>query len=306
MVMSTVQTHLVRDTNVVPTHDETQVLRQAVFCSDHELIIEPGRTARHYCRDLWQYRELFQVLAWRDISVRYKQTVIGAAWALIRPFLTMVVFTVVFGKLANLPSDGAAPYALMVFAGMLPWSFFAAAVADASSSLVGNANLISKVYFPRLIVPIAAAMTAFVDFLISFAILVALMVWYQFMPSWQILLLPVFAGIAFMASLGVGAWITALNVKYRDFRYVIPFMVQLSLFISPVGFSSSIIPDQWRLVYSLNPMVGVIDGFRWCLLGGESQLYLPGLLLSVGITSFFMWLGIGQFRKMEKSFADLI
>ena len=187
---------------------------------------------------------------------------------------------------------------------MLPWSFFATAVADASNSLIGNANLISKVYFPRLIVPIAAVMVAFVDFLISFAILVALMIWYRFMPGWQILLLPVFAGIAFMASLGVGVWITALNVKYRDFRYVIPFIVQLGLYVSPVGFSSSIVPDQWRLVYSLNPMVGVIDGFRWCLLGGESQLYLPGFWLSLGVTGFFLWLGIRQFRKMEKSFAD--
>jgi lipopolysaccharide transport system permease protein len=304
--MSTVQTDLVEAANVIPMGDENQVLRKDIFDHDYELIIEPGRAERRYWRDLWQYRELFQVLAWRDISVRYKQTVIGAAWALIRPFLTMVVFTVVFGKLANLPSDGTAPYALMVFAGMLPWSFFATAVADASNSLIGNANLISKVYFPRLIVPIAAVMTAFVDFLISFAILVALMVWYRFMPGWQILLLPVFAGIAFMASLGVGVWITALNVKYRDFRYVIPFIVQLGLYVSPVGFSSNIIPDQWRLAYSLNPMVGVIDGFRWCLLRGESQLYLPGFWLSLGVTGFFLWLGIRQFRKMEKSFADLI
>ena len=243
----------------------------------YERINEPGRTERHYWRELRQYRELFQVLAWRDIAVRYKQTVIGAAWALIRPFLTMVVFTVVFGKLAKLPSDGAVPYALMVFAGMLPWSFFSTALADASNSIVSNANLISKVYFPRLIVPIAAVMVAFVDFFINFAILVALMIWYQFVPGWQVLLLPVFAAMAFMASLGIGVWITALNVKYRDFRYVIPFIVQLGLYVSPVGFSSSIIPDQWRLAYSLNPLVGVIDGFRWCLLGGESQLYLPGL-----------------------------
>jgi lipopolysaccharide transport system permease protein len=232
--------------------------------------------------------------------------VIGAAWALIRPFLTMVVFTVVFGKLANLPSDGAAPYALMVFAGTLPWGFFATALSDASNSLIGNANLISKVYFPRLIVPIAAVMVALVDLLVSFAILVGLMIWYWFMPGWQILLLPAFAAIAFMVSLGIGVWITALNVRYRDFRYVIPFIVQLGLYVSPVGFSSSIIPDQWRLLYSLNPLVGVIDGFRWCLLGGESQLYLPGLWLSVGGAGLFTWLGIRQFRKMEKSFADLI
>jgi lipopolysaccharide transport system permease protein len=304
--MSRVQTDLVEAANVISMRDENQVLRKDVFRHDDELIIEPGRAERHYWRDLWRYRELFQVLAWRDISVRYKQTVIGAAWALIRPFLTMVVFTVVFGKLANLPSDGTAPYALMVFAGMLPWSFFATAVADASNSLIGNANLISKVYFPRLIVPIAAVMVAFVDFLISFAILVALMIWYRFMPGWQILLLPVFAGIAFIASLGIGVWITALNVKYRDFRCVIPFIVQLGLYVSPVGFSSNIIPDQWRLLYSINPMVGVIDGFRWCLLGGESQFYLPGFCLSLAVIGFFLWLGIRQFRKMERSFADLI
>jgi homopolymeric O-antigen transport system permease protein len=273
---------------------------------DYELVIERGRAESHYWLDLWRYRELFQVLAWRDISVRYKQTVIGAAWAIIRPFLTMVVFTVVFGKLARLPSDGTVPYALMVFAGMLPWTFFATAVADASNSLIGNANLISKVYFPRLIVPIAAVMVAFVDFLVSFAILVGLMVWYQFVPGWQVLFLPVFAFIAFVASMGIGLWITALNVKYRDFRYVIPFMVQMGLYVSPVGFSSNVIPDQWRLLYSLNPMVGVIDGFRWSLLAGASSLYWPGLTMSLGIALILLWLGFRQFRTMEKSFADLI
>jgi lipopolysaccharide transport system permease protein len=272
----------------------------------YELIIEPGRTERRYWRNLWRYRELFQVLAWRDISVRYKQTVVGAAWALIRPFLTMVVFTVVFGKLAKLPSDGATPYALLVFAGILPWSFFSTALADASNSLVSNANLISKVYFPRLIIPIAAVITAFVDFLISFAILIGLMVWYRFMPGWQIVMLPMFVASAFMASLGIGLWITALNVKYRDFRYVIPFIVQIGLYVSPVGFSSNIIPGAWRILYSLNPMVGVIDGFRWCLLGGESQLYLPGVGVGLCVTTFFLWFGIRRFRKMEKNFADLI
>jgi lipopolysaccharide transport system permease protein len=208
--------------------------------------------------------------------------------------------------LAKLPSDGAAPYALMVFAGMLPWSFFSTALSDSSNSLIGNANLISKVYFPRLIVPIAAVMVAFADFLIGFAILLAMMIWYQFVPGWQIFLLPVFSAMAFLASLGIGVWITALNVKYRDFRYVIPFIVQLGLYVSPVGFSSSIIPDGWRLVYSLNPLVGVIDGFRWCLLGGQSPLYVPAPLLGMVVTVFFLWLGIRQFRKMEKSFADLI
>src|SRR5258708_28413746 len=250
-----------------------------------ELILEAGRAERNYWRDLWDYRELFAVLAWRDVAVRYKQTVIGVAWALIKPLLTMVVFTVVFGKLAQLPSDGTAPYALMVFAGMLPWTFFATAVADASNSLIGNANLISKVYFPRLIVPIAVVMVAFVDFLVSFAILVGLMVWYQFTPGWQILILPVFPFISFMASICIGVWVSALNLKYPDFPYVIPFILHMGLYVSPVGFSSNIIPDQWRLLYSLNPMVGVIDGFRWCLLGGESRLYWPGLAMSLGVAA---------------------
>jgi lipopolysaccharide transport system permease protein len=271
-----------------------------------EVILEAGRAERHYWFELWQYRELCRVLAWRDVTVRYKQTVIGAAWALIRPFLTMVVFTVIFGKLANLPSDGAAPYAIMVFAGMLPWTFFSSALADASGSLLGNANLISKVYFPRLIVPMAALAVALVDFAVNFVMLIALMIWYRFVPSWQIVLLPAFVALAFFASLGPGLWLTALNVKYRDFRYIIPFLVQLGLYVSPVGYSSSIVPEQWRLLYSLNPVVGVIDGFRWCILGGQSQLYLPGFLLSIGIIAFFLWLGIRQFRKMEKGFADLM
>jgi lipopolysaccharide transport system permease protein len=255
---------------------------------------------------LWQYRELFSVLALRDISVHYKQTVIGATWALIRPFMTMVIFTVVFGHLAGLPSDGTTPYALMVFAGLLPWSFFAAALSDASNSLVINSHLITKVYFPRLIVPIAAVMVALIDFLISFAILVGLMLWYAYAPSWQIVLLPFFVAIMLSTSLGLGIWITTLNVKYRDFRYIIPFIIQLGLYVSPVGYSSAIVPDKWRFLYSLNPMVGVIDGFRWCMLGGESRIYWPGFALSLVVMLSLMWLGIRQFRKMEKSFADLI
>jgi lipopolysaccharide transport system permease protein len=271
-----------------------------------ELIIEAGRAERHYWRDLWQYRELLRVLAWRDVAVRYKQTVIGAAWAIIRPFLTMVVFTVIFGKLANLPSEGTAPYAIMVFAGLLPWTFFSSALSEASNSLLGNANLISKVYFPRLIVPMAAVGVALVDFVINFVMLVALMIWYHYAPSWQIVLLPIFVALAFFASLGPSLWLTALNIKYRDVRYIIPFIVQFGLYISPVGFSSSVVPEQWRLLYSLNPVVGVIDGFRWCILGGQSNFYLPGFLLSVVVSVFFMWLGIRVFRNMEKSFADLI
>ena len=272
----------------------------------YELILEAKRSESHYWRDLWQYRELFYVLAWRDISVRYKQTIIGAAWALIRPFLTMVVFTVIFGRIANLPSDGTAPYALLVFAGLLPWTFFSTALIDASNSLVGNAQLITKVYFPRLIIPAASVMVALIDFLVSFAIYVALMLWYSFVPGWQLLLLPAFVALTVMVSLGFGVWMTALNVKYRDFRYIIPFVVQLGLYISPVGFSSNVVPEEWRLLYSFNPLVGVIDGFRWCLLGGQSELYLPGLAVSVVVSFLFLYLGIRKFRRMEKSFADLI
>jgi lipopolysaccharide transport system permease protein len=270
------------------------------------IVIEPGRQELNYWRDLWRYRELFYVLAWRDVAVRYKQTVIGAAWAIIRPFLTMVVFTVVFGRLARLPSDGSAPYALMVFAGMLPWTFFSTSLSDASGSLIGNANLISKVYFPRLIVPTATVVVAFVDFLISFTILVGMMAWYRFLPGWQIGLLPLFVLFAALASIGPALWVTALNVKYRDFRYVIPFIVQLGLYVSPVGFSSNVVPEQWRALYSLNPMVGVIDGFRWCILGGQSRLNLIGLAASLVVTAFFLWFGIRRFRQTEASFADLI
>jgi len=273
---------------------------------DEILILEPGRAEKNYWSDLWRYRELFIILAWRDISVRYKQTIIGVLWAILRPFLTMLVFTVIFGKVAKLPSDGHAPYALLVFAAMLPWSLFSAALGEASNSLIGNTNLISKVYFPRLIIPAATVVTAFVDFLISLIILLGMMIYYQFLPGWNLLLLPIFIILALLASLGPGLWITALNVKYRDFRYVIPFVVQFGLYISPVGFSSNVIPEKWRLLYSLNPMVGVIDGFRWCILGGESPIYWPGFTLSITIVTFFLWLGISSFRKMEKSFADLI
>ncbi len=270
------------------------------------LILEPGRTEKNYWTDLYRYRELFLILAWRDISVRYKQTIIGVAWAIIRPFLTMMVFTIIFGRLAKLPSDGNSPYALMVFAGMLPWSLFSSSLSEASNSLIGNEKLISKVYFPRLIVPTATVVTAFVDFLISFVMLLGMMLYYRYFGGWVILLLPFFILLALLASLGPGLWITAVNVKYRDFRYVIPFIVQFGLYVSPVGFSSNIIPYKWRLIYSLNPMVAVIDGFRWCILGGDSPIYWPGFFLSLFIVAFFLWLGISKFRKMEKTFADLI
>jgi lipopolysaccharide transport system permease protein len=270
------------------------------------IIVEAGRPERHYWLDLWRYRELFRVLAWRDLSVRYKQTAIGVLWALIRPLLTMLVFTIVFGQIAKLPTDGNAPYALMVFAGILPWSFFSTGLSEASNSLVNNERLISKVYFPRLIVPIATIVVAFVDFLISFCILAVLMVWYGFLPDWRILMLPLFTLLVFFTTVGPALWITSLNVKYRDFRYIIPFIVQFGLYVSPVGFSSSVVPEQWRLLYSLNPVVGVIDGFRWCILRGQSELYWPGQVASIAVTAFFLWFGIRQFRKSERSFADLI
>lgn len=274
--------------------------------SERAIILEPGGAERNYWRDLWHYRELFQILAWRDVAVRYKQTVIGVAWAVIRPFLTMVVFTIIFGHIANLPSDGAAPYPVMVFAGMMPWFLFSSILSEASNSLTSNANLISKVYFPRLVVPAASAVVALVDFVINFVMLILLMAWFGFLPNWQVVFLPLFVILAILASLGPALWITALNVKYRDFRFIIPFILQFGLYVSPVGFSSWAVPEHWRLLYSLNPIVGIIDGFRWCLLGGASQIYWPGFVLSLCVTAFFLWFGIRYFRATERTFADMV
>jgi lipopolysaccharide transport system permease protein len=271
-----------------------------------ELIIEAGRSERQYWRDLWQYRELFYFLAWRDILVRYKQTFIGIAWALLRPFLTMLVFTFVFGKLARLPTDGNTPYSILVFTGVLPWQFFASSLAECSNSLIDNANLISKVYFPRLIVPTSAVIVSFVDFLLSGMILLGLMAWYNFLPSWHILTLPLFILMAFATAMGGGLWLSALNVQFRDFRYIVPFIIQFGLYISPVGFSSNIVPEKWRWLYSLNPMVGVIDGFRWAILGGDAQIYWTGFLLSLGLVILLLVSGIWYFRRLERNFADII
>ena len=273
--------------------------------SAHRLVIEAGRTELHYWKDLWRFRELLYFLSWRDILVRYKQTVIGVAWSVIRPVLTMIVFTVIFGKLAKFPS-GNAPYAILVYAAMLPWQFFANALSESSNSLISNANMISKVYFPRLIVPGSAVIVSLVDFLISFVVLVALMAWYQFMPSWRIVMVPLFLVMALLASLGFSLWLSALNVKYRDFRYIVPFIVQFGLYVSPVGFSSNVVPEKWRFLYSLNPMVGVIDGFRWAILGGEAQIYWPGFLLSTALTLLILYGGVRYFRKTERIFADII
>lgn len=274
--------------------------------SPRHLVLEAGRADRQYWRDLWRYRELFFILAWRDVAVRYKQTVIGLAWAFVRPFMTMVVFTIVFGKIAKLPSEGAAPYAVMVFAGLLPWTLFASVLSDASTSIVGSSNLISKVYFPRLIVPVSTVLVALIDFLVSLFILAGLMLWYGVVPGWQILLLPLFVMLALLCSIGPALWAAAVLVKYRDFRFIIPFVTQIGLYISPVGFSGKIVPEQWQLLYSLNPMVGIIDGFRWCILGGASPIDAPGFVIGVAITLVLLWWGIRSFRRTERAFADLI
>ncbi len=271
----------------------------------NRLTIEAGRSEKQYWRDIWRYRELFYFLAWRDMLVRYKQTVVGVVWALIRPLLTMLVLTVVFGKFGKMPSAGV-PYPLLVLCGTLPWQFFSTAMAESGNSLVTNSNLISKIYFPRLIVPTSSVITSFVDFIISAVFLVGLMLWYHFVPPATIVFLPLFVLLAFAASLGVGVWIAALMVEYRDFRFIVPFIVQFGLYISPVGFLSSVVPDRYRLLYSLNPMVGVIDGFRWCLLGGQNPLDPRGLIVSIAITSILVAAAIGYFRKTEKRFADVI
>jgi lipopolysaccharide transport system permease protein len=270
-----------------------------------DLVIEPGRSFRHYWRDLWQYRELFYFLSWRDILVRYKQTAIGIAWGILRPLLTMIVFTVIFGYLAKLPSEGV-PYPILVFAAMLPWQFFSSSLTECSNSFITNANMLTKIYFPRLIVPASAVIVNLVDFLISFVILGALMAWYRFVPDVRILALPIFLGMAFLASFGLGLWLATLNVKYRDFRYIVPFIVQFGLYISPVGFSSSVVPGTWRLLYSINPMVGVIDGFRWAILGRDSHIYWPGFMLSSAVTLTIFLLAVRYFRSTERKFADII
>lgn len=271
----------------------------------YDLIIEPGKGISHYWRDLWQYRELFYFLAWRDLLVRYKQTAIGIAWSILRPFLTMVVFTIVFSKLAKLPSEGV-PYPVLVYAAMLPWQFFANTFTDSSNSLIDNQNLLTKVYFPRIIVPASSVIVALVDFAVSLVILAGLMLWYGYVPDLHIILLPFFLLQALLFAFGAGLWISALNVQYRDFRYVVPFLVQFGLYVSPVGFSSSIVPEQWRLLYALNPMAGVIEGFRWAITGKESLIYWPGYLLSLALIFGILFSGFWWFRRMERSFADVV
>ena len=270
-----------------------------------ELIIEAGKTEKHYWLDLWRFRELFAFLAWRDVLVRYKQTLFGIAWAVVKPLLSTLIFVVIFGKLAKFPSEGVA-YPVMVMAGMLPWQLFSAAVSTSSNSLVGNAPLVAKIYFPRVILPTSSLVVAFIDFLITLVLLAGLMALYQVWPTWRILTLPLFTLLAFAAALGPGLWVSALMVRYRDFRVIVPFIVQFGLYVSPVGMSTRIIPEQWLLLYSCNPMVGVIEGFRWAIYGKEMQIYMPGFLLSVGISVFLLITGFWYFRRTERTFADLI
>jgi lipopolysaccharide transport system permease protein len=290
-----------------------------------KLIIEAGRTERQYWRDLWRYRELFAFLAWRDLLIRYKQTAVGVAWAVVRPLLTMLALTLVM-LVSKLPGDGHSPIPLFVFCAMLPWQFFSTALSESGTSLITNSNLISKVYFPRLIVPASSVITSFVDFLIAGVFMALLMAVYRFAPPIQVLALPIFMLLTFGASFGVGLWIAALMVKYRDFRFVVPFVVQFGLYAAPVFAMTNRIPERlpakwtwvhalnpalldWvnpKFLYSLNPVVGIIDGFRWCLLGGENNLYWPGQLAALAGVVVLIFTGLWYFRKTERSFADII
>jgi lipopolysaccharide transport system permease protein len=268
------------------------------------IVIEAGKTEKQYWKDIFRYREVAYFMSWRDILVRYKQTAVGIAWALLRPFLTMVVFTVIFGKLAHMPS-GSIPYPILVFAGMLPWQFFASAIAECSTSFITNSNLLTKIYFPRLIIPLSALAVSVIDFLISFAILVGLMVWYQFSPLWTALYIPLLILLTVMCAMGFGVWLAALTVKYRDFKFIVPFIVQLGMYVSPVGFSSSIVPSRWYFLYAMNPMVGIIDAYRWSLLGNV-EFPLVSLAQSTAIVIITLLTGIRYFRRTERGFADII
>ena len=271
----------------------------------NSLVIKPGSLSDYFWRDLWSYRELFFVLAWRDVSIRYKQAVIGLLWAIVRPFLTMVVFTVIFGRLGGFPSEAGAPYALLVFSALLPWNLFATSLASAGSSLVGNSNLISKVYFPRLIIPAATVVASVADFLVSLVILLGLMIWYRFVPGWQLVFLPIFTILAALAAFGPGLYFSSMTAKYRDFGIMVPFALQLGLYVSPIGFSVNVIPEKWRLIYSLNPLVGIIDGFRWCILHNR-VLDWEGILTGVAVIALMLWFGLRHFRNTEATFADVI
>ena len=269
-----------------------------------KLIIEAGRIEGRYWRDLWRYRELFVFLAWRDLLIRYKQTAVGVAWSLLRPLLTMLALTVAM-KVGKLDTGGV-PAPLFVFCGILPWQFFSTALSESGMSMVNNSNLISKVYFPRLIVPASSVITSFVDFLIASVFAALLLIWYKFLPPANVAALPLFVLMTFAVSLGAGLWVSALMVKYRDFRFIVPFVVQFGLYACPVITMTGAVNEKWRLLYSLNPVVGIIDGYRWCLLGGDHKIFLPGLIASIVGVVFLIWSGLWYFRKAERTFADTI
>lgn len=268
-----------------------------------DIVLTPGGESRDYWRNLWRYRDLLYVLVWRDVAVRYKQTAIGISWVLLRPGLTMLVF-IAFRHLVGMPSGGI-PEPLLVFAAVVPWQFFSAATSEASASLIGNANLISKVYFPRMLIPCAAVLTALVDLLLMLGMLALILVFYELYPSWHIVALPFFIALTFSLSLGIGLLFAGLNVEYRDFRYIVPFVVQLGIFISPIAFTTETVPQRWRLLYGLNPMVGIIDGFRWSVIGAPAlNVHVTILSLIISIASLF--LGLLFFRRLERAFADVI
>lgn len=280
-------------------------MNDQAFVSEHRVVLEAGRAERHYWADVFRYRDLFFMLARRDVAVRYKQTAIGILWAILRPLMTMLVFTFVFGRIAKLPSEGV-PYGLLVFSAMVPWFFFASSVGESSGSLIANSNLLAKVYFPRILIPASSVLVAAVDFLIALVLLVGVMMYYGFMPSWRILTLPVFLLVAFSAALGIGLWFSTLNVRYRDFQFVVPFLLQFGLYASPVGFVSSVVPENWSMLYALNPMVGVIDGFRWAILGDGFPIRWEAQALSISISAALLLSGIAFFRRFERGFADVI
>lgn len=270
-----------------------------------DLIIKPNQNNKDYFKEILKFKDLLILLTWRDILVRYKQTVIGILWALIRPLLTMVVFTIVFGNIAKMPTESSAPYAILVYSALLPWQFFATGFSACANSLVSGGKMLSKIYFPRLVLPISSVLTSFVDFAVSFVILLGLMAFYQFIPSWNIMFLPLFVLLTFFTVISTGVLIAALNVEYRDFRYIIPFIVQFGLYISPVGFSSSIVPEKYQFIYSLNLMVGIIDGFRWCILVSDT-LNVQSILVSTVITTILLIISLRVFRNLERTFADKI
>jgi len=269
-----------------------------------ELVIEAGRTERHYWRDLWRYRELAGFLAWRDVKVRYKQAALGVAWAFVQPAITTAIFVFVFGRLAKMP-DGGVPYPLLVLSGVMAWQLFASGLSGASGSLISNANLISKVYFPRLIVPVASLGVALVDFLVVLGMFLGLALWFDYPPTWHWLGLPIFVALTLAAAFGLGLWLTALTVRFRDFRFIVPFILQVGVFVTPVGFRTDYFPN-WRALMSLNPLTGIIDGFRWCLLGGTQNLSWVSLGMTATLIVILIGTGIWFFRRTEKQFADII